>query len=765
MKIKVLLINAINPHNEVERRQPSLGLGYLASSLRKVFGEGFFEFRMIDNNVEKETARFKPDVVFISSVTQNFNIAINYGRLLKRSGLPVVVGGIHISMMPSSLEDCFDAGVIGEGEETVVELMEVFLEDRKFVPENLKKVKGIVFNETGSVCHTEARPETKNLDSISSPAKDLLNIHEHTYMFTSRGCPYDCTFCASTRFWPNVRFFSAEYVVKEMRELVDNYKVGVISFYDDLFIADRERLKAIVSCIKKDAKLKKLKFTCSARANLVNDEVVALLKEMNIGSINLGLESGCEKTLKYLKGDITVEQNLAAIKIIKKHGIACQGSFIIGSPFETEEEIMETYGFIKKAPLNLVDIYVLTPYPGTPVWDHAVSKGLVSEKMDWNRLNVNFGTHHEDAIILSETLAKERIVMLFRKFQRLCLTKNIMGIPTHPYFKDIPKVAAKLISEGIHRKWDLILRFFNAGSIGSNDNEHRVLERNPKNGGKVSVGGLTGVVKTLLFPIWARHMETKRTDGIINDPKSVEIMESLDCDFSGCKPLERSQVAIAIRTEIFDEQTSKFIKNNPKAVVVNLGCGLDTRFPRMDNGLVEWYDLDVPEAIEIRRHFFTENDRFRFISKSVFDFSWISEIPKGRRTFFIAEGLLMYFPGEEVKRLIFEINKNFPGSELVLEAVSFLSLVKSFAMNVLVKDNIRFKWGVETGKELEKWSEDIEFAREWHYLDRHPGRWRSTRIFRYIPLFNNMLKIIHLKMRGFDPAHAKTRERCDCESQ
>lgn len=451
MKIKVLFINAINAFIEVERRQPSLGLGYLASSLRKAFGEGELEIRIIDSNVEKEVAAFRPDIAFVSAVTQNFNIASGYGRFLREQGVPAVIGGIHITMMPSSLGGDFNAGVMGEGEGTVVELVRAFLKAGKLTPEGFSDIKGIIFNDGGTVRRTAAREQIKELDSVPPPARDLLTIHKHTYMFTSRGCPYKCVFCASTRFWPNVRFFSAGYVLEEIRRLVGDYDVEVISLYDDLFIADRPRLRTIVSEIKKDMKLKKLKFTCSARANLVDDEVVGLLKEMNVGSINLGLESGCERTLKYLKGNVTVEQNMEAIRTVKRHKLACQGSFIIGSPHETEEEIMETYRFIKKAPLNLVDIYVLTPYPGTPIWDYAASRGLVSEDMDWGKLNVNFGPNCKEAIILSEVLPKERIIALFRKFQRLRLVKNIMGVPTHPYFKDIPKMALRLVLERVHR--------------------------------------------------------------------------------------------------------------------------------------------------------------------------------------------------------------------------------------------------------------------------------------------------------------------------
>ncbi|MBD3330650.1 radical SAM protein [Candidatus Peregrinibacteria bacterium] len=450
MKFKILLINAIRSTTEVEQRHPPLGLGYLASALMKHFGRDFFEFRIIDRAVYTELKRFKPDIVFLSSVTQNYNIARNYAHFLKQQQIPVIVGGIHITMLPSSLSPEFDVGVIGEGEETAVELIEVFLKNKKFSAGDLIKINGIVFRDNDTIRFTQPRPAIPNLDSIAMPAREFLKIDKHTYMFTSRGCPYKCVFCASTRFWNTVRFFSAAYVINEIRELVDKYNVRLISFYDDLFIADRKRLKEISLLIREDKKLHKIRFTCNARANLVNDEVVQLLKHMNVHSINLGLESGCTRTLEYLKPAVTVEQNINAVKTIKRYGLACNGSFIIGCPHETKEDILETYKFVKKTPINLTDIYVLTPYPGTPVWEYAKSRGLVSDDMQWSKLDVNFQNNFNQAIIVSETLNRKEIVRFFKKFYRLRLFKNAMGIAKNPYLMDLPKIVKKLLLERLY---------------------------------------------------------------------------------------------------------------------------------------------------------------------------------------------------------------------------------------------------------------------------------------------------------------------------
>ncbi|MDD5145561.1 MAG: radical SAM protein [Candidatus Pacebacteria bacterium] len=451
MKKKILLINAINPVIEVEQRYPSLGLGYLASSLRKHFGKDAFLFKIIDRDIEKEIIAFSPDLIGISSVSQNFNLAKKYAEIAKTKNIPVIAGGIHISMLPESLSKDMDLGCIGEGEITVIEIMELFLEQGKFPKEELKKIKGICYEENGKIVLTEPRDLIENLDSVPFPAREILKIEKHSYVFSSRGCPYRCVFCASSRYWARVRLFSAEYILKEIKELVEKYNVTLISFFDDLFIIDKERIEKLVSLLKKEKFYGKVKFTCSCRANLVNDDIVKLLKEMGVVSVGMGLESGCEKTLNYLKGgSVTVKDNTRAIKILKEYGISADASFIIGSPYETKAEMLETYNFIKKNPLDLVDTYTLTPLPGTPVWEFAEKKGLVSKNMNWDLLNINFGQNPKDALILSEVLDRKEIWKIYKKFQRQRFFRNLKNIWHHAYSQDFFKVAFRTISQKIN---------------------------------------------------------------------------------------------------------------------------------------------------------------------------------------------------------------------------------------------------------------------------------------------------------------------------
>jgi O-methyltransferase involved in polyketide biosynthesis len=231
---------------------------------------------------------------------------------------------------------------------------------------------------------------------------------------------------------------------------------------------------------------------------------------------------------------------------------------------------------------------------------------------------------------------------------------------------------------------------------------------------------LKNVPQTMLIPLRARYLETKRPGGIVHDPKSVEILDRIEHDFSGENEVsDGSRKGVSIRTEILDEQTNSFLEEYEKAVVVNLGCGLDTRFHRLDNGSALWFDLDMPEAIALRKHFFKETDRHRFISKSVLDFSWIEQIPKDRPRLFIAEGLLMYFSESEVKTLLRTLRDEFPQAEMLLEAMSPFIAKRSAKHPDIKNYNATFKWGIKSGKEIERWGIGAKFIDEFYYFDRH----------------------------------------------
>ena len=264
---------------------------------------------------------------------------------------------------------------------------------------------------------------------------------------------------------------------------------------------------------------------------------------------------------------------------------------------------------------------------------------------------------------------------------------------------------------------------------------------------------LTGVPETLLVALYLRAAETQRTDGIIRDEKAVEMIQSIEYDFARFNKAWASQVGVAVRTEILDEATTAFIRQYPDATVVNMGAGLCTRFNRVDNGSIIWYELDLPEAIEMRRRFFTETDRHQFIEGSITDFDWMEQIKRegNQPVLFIGEGLFMYFGEREVKNVFIEMADHFPGAELLFEINGPVSVGRSKHHDALSKTDgqAEFKWGPASGAICETWDARIRFVREWNYLDRHRDRWRFMRLFAYIPPLKRhiMNKIVHLKFR------------------
>ncbi len=449
--LKLLLVSVIDTKSEIEKRYPDLGLGYLAAQVKKHFPRDI-DVRIINQNVAAALAQYQPDLVGIRSVSQNYGRAKKIAAQAQARGIPVLIGGVHISVLPQSLDRHMTVACLDEGEETIVDLLQLFLAKRQFSAPDLASIPGLAFWDDDQVVVTPRRQPIADLDALPLPARELLDIQRHTYMFTSRGCPYRCRFCSSSAFWDRLRYFSADYVVNEIGVLVEDYNVNFISFFDDMFISNLSRLRQIAMGLERAGLLKKVKFSCSCSAPNITEEVASILKEMNIVSVGMGLESGSDKTLQFLKGPaFKVEKNRQAVEILRKYGIAANASFVIGSPAETRQDILETYEFIKKTPINLVDIYVLTPYPGTKIWEYALEQNLVNNDMDWELLNVNFEINYRQAIILSQTLTRDEIYALYRRFRRLRFWHNLRNIWSHPFLVDLPKVAYNLCKERVLR--------------------------------------------------------------------------------------------------------------------------------------------------------------------------------------------------------------------------------------------------------------------------------------------------------------------------
>ena len=256
---------------------------------------------------------------------------------------------------------------------------------------------------------------------------------------------------------------------------------------------------------------------------------------------------------------------------------------------------------------------------------------------------------------------------------------------------------------------------------------------------------LRGVAETLLLTLYIRAMESQRPDALLRDEKAAALVRQLDYDFARVAQVKMDdgdRVTVLLRNREFDRQARDFLARCPQAAVVHFGCGLDSRFERVDNGQVEWYDLDLPEVIELRRKFLGgEGGRYHLLAGSAFDPAWMQAVNADhwRPTLFLAEGVFMYFEQTQVRKLIHTLYERFPGAELVFDAFSpYLVRMNNLRM-AITKIGARYHWGLKHGKDIEGWGEGIRLLDEWYPFSHPEPRLESIRWMRHIPLFAKVM--------------------------
>lgn len=397
--MKITFFEPYKDDPSVIRTSGPYGTLYLASYLEHNIDQKF-EFAIeVDINL---ILKNKPDMVGISAYTETFVKAINAAEIIKKElNIPVIIGGNHITALPSNLKSCFDVGVVGFGEQTMGELVQTYLDKKGFYSEDLNKIQGIVFRDGDKLHITPERLPVRNLDILPPPKREILQtywpglkkvIRWDQAIYTSRGCPYKCPFCVNSKVPFVLKYHSPQRVISEIEEIVKKFpEQHNIPIFDELIILNKRRLREIADLIISEKLNRKVSFFCACSSNHFDEEVASILKEMNVNYIAFGFESGDEENLQYLKADSsTVEENVKAIDLCNKYGIYSTGFFIIGSPSETKKSLTTTYWFIRQntPPLNIATPFWLTPYPGTKVWDYALEKGVVDpETEDWGKYN------------------------------------------------------------------------------------------------------------------------------------------------------------------------------------------------------------------------------------------------------------------------------------------------------------------------------------------------------------------------------------------
>jgi O-methyltransferase involved in polyketide biosynthesis len=266
---------------------------------------------------------------------------------------------------------------------------------------------------------------------------------------------------------------------------------------------------------------------------------------------------------------------------------------------------------------------------------------------------------------------------------------------------------------------------------------------------EIDFQNLNGVSETLLIPLYIRAMESQRPDALIRDDRAVALIGQIDYDFSRFRLEAHDHVAIVLRNREFDRHARDFLSRCPEAVVVHIGCGLDSRFERVDDGQVEWYDLDLPKVIALRRKLIgDEGARYHLLDCSVFDSAWLKRVSvhHQRPFLFLAEGVLMYFEEAQVKSLVLTLREHFPGAELVCDAETPFGIWANNLKLAFSRVGARLCWGLKRGRDLESWGDDIYLLDEWFYLDCPEPRLGAPQWARHFPFFAKASGIFHYRL-------------------
>lgn len=382
--MKVGLFLPIEPGTEgVLSYLPPLGLGYLSSYAKRYVGDVAV---VVERNLDDLIAA-RPDIVGFSFGTFFARLAARQARQVKEAlGCPVLCGGVHVSTLPTVLDPAFDVAVIGEGERTFAELLQLFRAEGRWAPESLRKIAGLLFrDEAGRLERTSPRPLIENLDEIPYPDRDLTfekwrRPKVEVQLLTGRGCPCNCSFCSASVHWGRkCRMASDEYVLGELELIRRQYHPEAIHFSDDLFITNRSRVLRIARAIRERRLHEGVEFTAFARADLLDDELMEALARTNFSTLHLGLETGSDAVLQiFNKQGVNMEVHCKAIELARKHGVLLSSCFILGAPGETRQDILETFEFVRANAdiFSRVHFTHLQVFPGTDVWEWAKRLGI-----------------------------------------------------------------------------------------------------------------------------------------------------------------------------------------------------------------------------------------------------------------------------------------------------------------------------------------------------------------------------------------------------
>jgi anaerobic magnesium-protoporphyrin IX monomethyl ester cyclase len=365
--------------------------------------------------VGKLLTEYSPDIIGIYTMTPMIGSALKIAQIFKKLNAAgkVVLGGPHPSLLPDEVlqYDVIDFAIRGEGEQTLSMLCKAINKgDVKF-----SDISGLSFKVDGVIKHNNARNLIKDLDIIPFPSKDLLFFPDRVRkrflgaVIASRGCPYRCSFCSVRKIWgKGVRYRSPENVYKEIEAIVKKFNQYDFVFWDDSLTVNKKKLLELCDLLKKAPF--DIKWACSTRVDLVDEEILTRMKEAGCGEIGIGIESGSERMLKKINKDITIPSALKASDLLTKMHFSWAAFYMIGFPGETIEDMRATFDLMKKMTPSNIIFSIFAPFPGNDFYDEMKNSGILPDHIDWNI----FYKHSPDNYF-SKTVPRDEFVTMVKE--------------------------------------------------------------------------------------------------------------------------------------------------------------------------------------------------------------------------------------------------------------------------------------------------------------------------------------------------------------
>ncbi|MAH03330.1 hypothetical protein CMI39_00920 [Candidatus Pacearchaeota archaeon] len=407
-----------------------LGLGYISSVLKKekynvdCLNLNHFNGK-IEDLITKKLNHKKYDFVCTGHIGIGYAIVEKIINTVKNhnSQPKVIFGGPLITSEPKLVFENLkpDFAILGEGEITIIELLKAIVKNK-----DLKNVNGIIYkDENGKTIFTKQREPIKNIDSLPAPDFEGLefekkldnecnnsNIYNlfnfpRTYpILSSRGCPFQCTFCYHT-LGRKYRMRSIKNVMDELKIAVKKYKINIIEIIDDMFSIDKKRLYEFCKHLKKlvNETPWECKWECQLSVNTVDKEMLTILKDSGCHAISFGFESYSQTVLKSMKKPITSSQINEALKLSMERGLSVQGNFIFGDSAETKETAKETLDYWKKYSRGQIKLGFIQPYPGSEIYNRCIKKGIIKDKLFFIKNKIS----HTNWLNMTDNMTDEEI--------------------------------------------------------------------------------------------------------------------------------------------------------------------------------------------------------------------------------------------------------------------------------------------------------------------------------------------------------------------